>query len=30
VLTALTSDVVTSRDGGQRWLSFTVRSSIAV
>ena len=30
VLTALTSDVVTSRDGEQRWLSFTVRSSIAV
>jgi hypothetical protein len=26
----LTSDVVTSRDGEQRWLSFTVRSSIAV
>ena len=30
VLTALTSDVVTSRDGKQNWLSFTVRSSIAV
>jgi serine/threonine-protein kinase RsbW len=30
VLTALTSDVVTSRDGDQSWLSFTVRSSIAV
>ena len=30
VLTALTSDVVTSRDGEQQWLSFTVRSSIAV
>ena len=29
VLTALTSDVVTSQDGGMRWLSFTVRSSIA-
>jgi serine/threonine-protein kinase RsbW len=30
VLTALTSDVDTRRDGEQRWLSFTVRSSIAV
>jgi serine/threonine-protein kinase RsbW len=30
VLTALTSDVVTSREGDQNWLSFTVRSSIAV
>ena len=29
VLTALTSDVVTSRDGSLRWVSFTVRSSIA-
>ena len=29
VLTALTSDVVASREHGQRWLSFTVRSSIA-
>ena len=29
VLTALTSDVVTSRDGRLRWVSFTVRSSIA-
>jgi serine/threonine-protein kinase RsbW len=30
VLTALTSDVVTSREGRHRWVSFTVRSSIAV
>ena len=30
VLTALTSDVDISREGDQRWLSFTVRSSIAV
>ncbi len=30
VLTALTNDVDVSRDGDQRWLSFTVRSSIAV
>jgi serine/threonine-protein kinase RsbW len=30
VLTALTSEVVTSRDGRLRWVSFTVRSSIAV
>ena len=29
VLTALTSDVVTSREGRLRWVSFTVRSSIA-
>jgi serine/threonine-protein kinase RsbW len=29
VLTALTSEVVTSRDGPLRWVSFTVRSSIA-
>ena len=29
VLTALTSEVVTSRDGRLRWVSFTVRSSIA-
>ena len=29
VLTALTSEVVTSRDGHLRWVSFTVRSSIA-
>jgi serine/threonine-protein kinase RsbW len=29
VLTALTSDVLTSREGRQRWVSFTVRSSIA-
>jgi len=29
VLTALTSDVRTSRDGPLRWVSFTVRSSIA-
>ena len=30
VLTALTSEVVTSREGRLRWVSFTVRSSIAV
>jgi serine/threonine-protein kinase RsbW len=30
VLTALTSDVDTSRNGDLNWLSFTVRSSIAV
>ena len=30
VLTALTSDVVTSREGRHRWVTFTVRSSIAV
>jgi len=30
VLTALTSDVLTSREGNLRWVSFTVRSSIAV
>jgi serine/threonine-protein kinase RsbW len=30
VLTALTSEVDTSRRDDQRWLSFTVRSSIAV
>jgi serine/threonine-protein kinase RsbW len=29
VLTALTSDVVTSEEGQLRWVSFTVRSSIA-
>ena len=29
VLTALTSDVLTSNEGRQRWVSFTVRSSIA-
>ena len=29
VLTALTSDVLTSSEGRQRWVSFTVRSSIA-
>ncbi len=29
VLTALTSDVSTSQEGRQRWVSFTVRSSIA-
>ena len=29
VLTALTSDVLTSSQGRQRWVSFTVRSSIA-
>ena len=29
VLTALTSDVVTSEEGRLRWVSFTVRSSIA-
>ncbi len=29
VLTALTSDVLTSHDGQRRWVSFTVRSSIA-
>ena len=29
VLTALTSDVVTSLEGRLRWVSFTVRSSIA-
>lgn len=29
VLTALTSDVVTSQEGPLRWVSFTVRSSIA-
>jgi serine/threonine-protein kinase RsbW len=29
VLTALTSDVRTSRDGRLNWVSFTVRSSIA-
>jgi serine/threonine-protein kinase RsbW len=29
VLTALTSDVLTSREGHLRWVSFTVRSSIA-
>jgi serine/threonine-protein kinase RsbW len=29
VLTALTSEVVTSREGRLRWVSFTVRSSIA-
>ena len=29
VLTALTSDVTTSHEGHLRWLSFTVRSSIA-
>ena len=29
VLTALTSEVVTSRDERLRWVSFTVRSSIA-
>ena len=29
VLTALTSDVVTSHEGHLRWVSFTVRSSIA-
>ncbi len=29
VLTALTSEVVTSREGSLRWVSFTVRSSIA-
>jgi serine/threonine-protein kinase RsbW len=29
VLTALTSDVVTERDGRLGWVSFTVRSSIA-
>lgn len=29
VLTALTSDVVTSREGHLQWVSFTVRSSIA-
>ena len=29
VLTALTSDVLTSTEGRQRWVSFTVRSSIA-
>jgi serine/threonine-protein kinase RsbW len=30
VLTALTSDVLTSREGPLHWVSFTVRSSIAV
>jgi serine/threonine-protein kinase RsbW len=30
VLTALTSDVETSQEGSLQWLSFTVRSSIAV
>ncbi len=30
VLTALTSEVETSREGQLRWVSFTVRSSIAV
>jgi serine/threonine-protein kinase RsbW len=30
VLTALTSDVVTRREDTLRWVSFTVRSSIAV
>jgi serine/threonine-protein kinase RsbW len=30
VLTALTSDVVTSREGHLHWVAFTVRSSIAV
>jgi serine/threonine-protein kinase RsbW len=30
VLTALTSDVVTTTEGSLRWVSFTVRSSIAV
>ncbi len=30
VLTALTSDVVTKREESLRWVSFTVRSSIAV
>jgi serine/threonine-protein kinase RsbW len=29
VLTALTSDVVTKREGRLHWVSFTVRSSIA-
>ncbi len=29
VLTALTSEVITSREGALRWVSFTVRSSIA-
>jgi len=29
VLTALTSDVLTSREGQLQWVSFTVRSSIA-
>jgi serine/threonine-protein kinase RsbW len=29
VLTALTSDVLTSREGHLQWVSFTVRSSIA-
>lgn len=29
VLTALTSDVLTSREGPLQWVSFTVRSSIA-
>jgi serine/threonine-protein kinase RsbW len=29
VLTALTSEVVTRREGALRWVSFTVRSSIA-
>ena len=29
VLTALTSEVLTSREGRLRWVSFTVRSSIA-
>ncbi|MEO7350592.1 MAG: ATP-binding protein [Marmoricola sp.] len=29
VLTALTSDVLTSREGHLHWVSFTVRSSIA-
>ena len=29
VLTALTSEVLTRREGPQHWLSFTVRSSIA-
>ena len=29
VLTALTSDVITSREGRLHWVSFTVRSSIA-
>ena len=30
VLTALTNEVVTNREGRLRWVSFTVRSSIAV
>ena len=30
VLTALTNDVLTRADGSLRWVSFTVRSSIAV